>query len=277
MSQVVCERGSAVPEKITAVVTCFNVEDKIRRCLESLKWVDELIVVDSFSTDGTVAVAREYTDRLLQHKYENYGAQHRWAVPQATHQWILVVDSDEWVETELAKEIQSLLENGPDCNGYEILRRNIFLGHPIRYCGWQRDTVVRFFHRDRHRYRDMQVHSDVEVEGPVGRLKGCLGHDSYRDLDDYFVRFNRFTRWAAVNSDRKGQKPSFVNLVFRPVFRFIRMYFFQRGFLDGTPGLIVCMLGSLSVFARYARLWEMLEIRSKQNANDSQSPDRRTR
>lgn len=261
-------------EKITAVVTCFNVEDKIRRCLESLKWVDELLVVDSYSTDATVSVAREYTDRVLQHKYENYGAQNRWAIPQATHEWILVVDSDEWVEPELAEEIQSLLERVPEHNGYQILRRNVFLGHRIRYCGWQRDTVLRFFHRDRHRYREMQVHSDVEVEGSVGRLNGCLGHNSYRDLDDYFVRFNRFTRWAAINAARKGQNPSFVNLVFRPIFRFIRMYFFQLGFLDGRPGLILCLLGSFSVFARYARLWEKQQADQLSNSHSAEDRDR---
>lgn len=243
--------------KITAVVTCYNIEDRIRRCLDSLHWVDEILVVDSFSTDLTPEIAREYTDKVLQHEYENYGAQLRWAVPQAEHEWIIVVDSDEWVYPELAGEIRQILNEGPKYNGYKILRRNVFMGQPIKYCGWQRDTVIRFYHRDRHTYPDMNVHSDVRVEGPLGRLSGLLGHDSYRDMEDYFERFSRFSRWGAMNACKNGKKATVSRLFLRPICRFLRMYIFQRGFLDGKPGLVLCLLASCSVVAKYSRLWEM--------------------
>ena len=259
--------------KITAVVTCYNIQDRIRRCLESLRWVDELLVVDSYSTDQTCEIAKEYADEVLEHEFENYGAQQRWAVPQAKNEWVLVVDSDEWVYPELAREIQSILQKGPTYNGYKVRRSNVFMGKTIRYCGWQRDTVVRFFHRDRHTYPDMQVHSDVRVEGPLGVLEGYLGHESYRDMEDYFERFVRFSRWGAMNAVEMGKRATLRRIFLHPIGRFIRMYFLQRGFLDGKAGLVLCMLASASVLAKYTRLWE-LEMKDKSGQAPCTSTDR---
>jgi glycosyltransferase involved in cell wall biosynthesis len=245
-------------EKLTAIIPVYNEEGNLDDCLRALTWADEILVVDSFSRDGTLSIARRYTDRILQHEYVNSATQKNWTIPQARHDWVLIVDADERVTDALREEVRRVLSTtgGPACDGYRIHRQTYFWGKPIRYCGWQNDRVLRLFNRHKGRYEEKEVHADVVVSGKTGELRSPLIHYTYRDFDQYFAKFQRYTDWGAAELQKRRVKARWYHLLLHPVFRFFRMYVLQRGFLDGLHGLVLCLLASFSVFTKYAKLWE---------------------
>jgi len=245
-------------EKITALIPCRNEEDNIAGCLESVLWADEVLLVDSFSTDKTLDIAQRYPVRIVQHEYINSAAQKNWAIPRVKHEWVLIVDADERVTPRLKEEIIQILENGTSYYGFRIFRLNHFMGKPVYHCGWDKDDVIRFFRRDYGRYEERQVHADMIISGgPVGVLKGKLLHYTFRSFDQYMKKFDRYTCWAAKDRDKVTGKVEWYHLTLRPLFRFIKQYILKRGFLDGKHGLIICILASFSVFLKYAKLWEI--------------------
>jgi glycosyltransferase involved in cell wall biosynthesis len=246
-----------VREKLTVIVPTHNEEANIRECLESVKWADEVMVVDSFSTDSTVDICRSYGVKLVQHEYVNSAAQKNWILPQAGNRWVLIVDADERVTQALREEIVSSLEGRPECEGYWIRRRNRFMGKEIRFCGWQRDKVLRFFDRDMGRYEEKHVHAEVVLNGRVGFLKSHLVHESYKDFSSYLSKLDKYSEWGAEDLLKTGRRATVLSLIVRPPARFVRMYLIQMGFLDGLRGLIVCGLGATSVFVKYAKLWRL--------------------
>ena len=243
--------------KLTALITCFNEQDKLRPCLASVRWADEILVVDSFSTDGTVAIAREFTDRVLQHQYLSPARQKNWAIPQARHDWVLILDADEQVTPELAHEIRDLLAGDPPCEGYALRRRNFFLGREIRHSGWQNDWVMRLLRREAGRYDDVAVHETLRVPGPTGRCRNPLIHYPYRTLDEQFTRLLRYSRWGAEEGRRRGRRMTYLRMLLHPWLRFLRGYLLRGGILDGLHGLVVCLFAAFGVMARDARLWEL--------------------
>lgn len=245
-------------EKLSVIVPCKNEEENIRACLETVRWADEIFVVDSGSTDRTVEIAREFTDRVVYHPYVNSAAQKNWAIPQATYPWVMILDCDERVTPELQEEIRTLLAGTPAHDGYSIRRKNWFFGVPIHHCGWDGDDVLRLFRRDLGRYEEKYVHANVVVEGGnVGWLRGVLEHHTYRSFDRYFEKFNRYTTCSALDLRKANKTPSFWNLLVRPLWRFFRMYVLRQGFRDGKAGLILCGLAACQVFVRYAKLWAL--------------------
>jgi glycosyltransferase involved in cell wall biosynthesis len=244
-------------EPLTALIPTYNEEDNIRECLESVKWADEILIIDSFSTDRTLDICREYTDRIVQHEYVNSAAQKNWAIPQASHRWVMIVDSDERVSDRLRSSIEKALENPGGCDGFSVKRESFFLGKPIRHGGWEREYVLRLFNKERGRYQDKEVHACIEVEGKEGYLDGPLYHYTYVSLDQYFEKFHRYTRWAAGDLRSGDQRASWINLALRPWIRFLKMYLVRLGFLDGKHGLVLSSLAAFSVFMKYARLWEL--------------------
>ena len=170
--------------KLSVLVPCKNEEKNLRACLETVKWADEVFVVDSGSTDRSMEIAREYTDRVVEHEYVNSATQKNWAIPQAKHEWVMIVDADERVTPELRDEIEAVLMD-PQHDGYQIYRLNHFLGRPIRHCGWNRDRCLRLFRREVGRYQQREVHADVEGCRSVGVLKSRLLHFTCRDLETY--------------------------------------------------------------------------------------------
>lgn len=246
-------------EKLTVLIPARNEEANLRDCLASVKWADELFVVDSFSTDRTLDIARELRARVVQHEYLNSAAQKNWAIPQATHDWVLVLDADERVSPELAAEVRELLSapGGPPAAAYRVFRRTFFFGREIRHCGWDTDSVVRLFRKGRARYPEQWVHADMLVDGPVERLAGRIDHYTYRSLDQYFEKFGRYTTWSARDLHARGRRAGVLNLLARPLARFVKMYFLRLGFLDGVAGAVLCGLAACSVFTKYAKLWEM--------------------
>ena len=251
-------------EKLTVIIPTYNEEHNIEDCLKSVLWADEIMVVDSFSTDRTVEIAKKYAHRILQHEYINSATQKNWAIPQASNEWVMIVDADERVTPELRDEILKELEN-PRFDGYYIGRRNFFLGFPLDHGGWspKEDRNIRLFRKSVSRYEQREVHADVIVNGKVGYLENYLIHYTYRSLDDYFRKFDRYTTWAAMDIVKAGKRPNFVNLVLRPIGDFIKFYVIKGGFLDGLPGLIIALLSSYYVVVKYVKAWEIYVKESK--------------
>jgi glycosyltransferase involved in cell wall biosynthesis len=246
--------------RLSAIVTTYNEADMIGETLTRLAFADEIIVVDSFSTDGTPDIARRSGARVLQHEYESPAAQKNWAIPQAARDWVLIVDSDEWVTPELAAEIERTIAS-PSADGYEIRRRSFFLGHEIKRSGWQRDWVLRLVRRDRARYEDRQVHELMVCDGPVGRLNGTILHYSYRSMDDFWKKLRRYAEWNAAEALRQGRTVSPLYMLLHPPARFLKAYLLQGGFLDGAHGLVVCLLTAVYAAAKDIRIWEMWQNR----------------
>lgn len=252
---------------ITVQILAQNGETYIRRCLESVTWAEHIQVIDGGSTDRTRDIAAEYTDSVHEHPYENYGNQQNWGIPHARHDWLLVVDSDEWVSTELRDEIQRLLAEGPACNGYWVRRVSYFLGAQIHYSGWQNDTVLRLFNRTKGGFKVRNVHSDAEVEAPVGRLTGVFYHAPYRGVVDYVNRVQRYTTWGGQELAKQGRRVSIWQIVSRPPARFLRGYVLRLGFLDGWRGLVLAMMTSTYVLLKYLKAYEI------QNPGKFDNPD----
>ena len=244
-------------EPLSVLVPTRDEIANIGACLESVRWADEVVVVDSGSTDGTLEAARAVADRVLEHEYVNSAAQKNWALPQLTHRWSLIVDADERVTPALRAEIESVLEDGARLDGYWIRRSNHFLGAPIRSAGWQRDKVLRLFDRTQGAYEPLHVHAEVVVStGRVGMLREPLVHHTYRDLDQYFEKFQRYTKWSAEDLRDRGIRASAARLLLRPPLRFLRMFLLEGGVREGRRGIVLCGLAAFSVVMKYARRWE---------------------
>lgn len=249
-------------EKLTVLIPCKDERKNIRACVESARNVaDEIVVADSGSTDGTQDIVRSMSDcRLIEREFIGYADFKNWAIPQATHPWVLIVDADERVTDELAQEISQLLDGPPELiDAYWILRRNFFLGHEIKRCGWNTDDVCRLIRRDTCRYANQLVHEEIDIDpARTHRLKHRLLHYSVWSYDHYLEKRIRYTRLSAEDSWKRGQRTGFWGLLCRPMFRFFQLYVLRLGFLDGLAGLQVCMLTAyFNTFVRQGRLWEM--------------------
>lgn len=246
------------PERrsLTVIVPTYNEEQMIRDCLQSVLFADEILVVDSFSTDGTLAIARELGARIIQREFKYPADQKNWAIPQATHEWILLLDADERATPALCEEIERILETEPRADGYWIRRANYFLGRPMRHCGWGTDKVIRLFRRDVSRYQDRRVHEEIDLPGPLPILEHRLEHLTFRSFGQYFNKLDLYSAWGAEQMYSKGRRARAIEVLLRPVGRFIRMYILRLGFLEGGRGLVLSLLGAFSVYLKYARLWE---------------------
>lgn len=241
---------------LSVILITFNEENNIVDCLESVRWADEIIVVDSGSEDKTVELAKQYTDKVFQIEWRGYAENKNYALSRADGDWILWIDADERVTPELAEEIQSLLKGKPQADGYEMARRAYFLGKWIKHCGWYPGYVLRLFKRQSARFSDSKVHEGVVLDGKRARLQHDLLHFTDNDLDHYLWKFNRYTSYAADELAAKNRRAGILAILFRPAFAFIKMYFLKRGFLDGVQGLMLCLLSAGYVAIKYAKLWE---------------------
>jgi len=243
---------------VSAIVVCFNEEKNIGDCLESLRWCDEIVVVDSFSTDRTVEIARQYTDRVIQRPWAGYRDQKAFAHSQTTKQWVILVDSDERVTPELRDEIQRALDgDGGRYMGYAVPRLVFYLGRWWRRGGWYPDYDVRLFRRDKATWGGADPHEKILVDGAVRRLKHPLHHFSYRNIDDHMQRINRFTSISSRELRKEGGRWRLADALLRPAFRFFRSYILKRGFMDGFAGFYVAVTAAVYVFLKYAKLWEI--------------------
>ena len=242
--------------RVSVVVITWNEEERLRACLGSAAWADELIVVDAESRDKTVQVAREFTDHVLVRPWPGFPEQKNFALAQANGEWLLSLDADEEVTRELRDEILALLAEDPPCVGYRVPRRNMFWGRWIRHGGLYPDWQLRLFRRGRGHFVARAVHESVEVDGPVGRLRNPLVHRSYRDTTDFLERANRYSSLAAEDWIRHGRRATWTDLVVRPLARFGSMYLARGGFLDGWRGFLLAALYAYYVFIRSVKIWE---------------------
>jgi len=249
-------------DKISACLTVGNEENNIRRCLESLKWVDEIVVVDSFSKDHTVDICKEYTDRVYQHEWRGYVGQKKLIKEMARHPWILFIDADEEMSPQLRDEILEEFESGRNRNfaGYEFPRMVFFLGRWITHGEWWPDIGMRLYRKDKGTCCGREPHDHVVVDGPIKRLNGCLYHYTYDDISDQILTMNRFSTIASASLHEERRKFHGIDMFFRPAFRFFKGYILKRGFLDGYSGFIIAMLSATGVLFKYAKLWERINV-----------------
>jgi glycosyltransferase involved in cell wall biosynthesis len=243
--------------KVTAYVIAYNNEATIRACLESIRWADELIVVDSHSTDATEKISREFTDRVYQHDFHGFGRLRNEAVAHASHDWVFSLDTDEVATPEIRDEIRRLLNAGPTADAYFVPRKNYFLGRWIRHCGWYPDyRQPQFFRKDRMRYRDQLVHETFDLNGKAGYLHEHVLQYPFRDIDHYLAKMDRYSDLMAARMVEQGRRFHAHQLVTHPTFTFFKMYVGRAGFLDGRPGLILSGLYAYYTFIKYAKFWE---------------------
>ena len=242
--------------KISVVVTTFNEEANIRGCLESLLWCDEILVVDSFSTDRTPEIAESYDEvTLCQRTYFGSAAQKNWAMDQTENDWILIFDADERCTARLRREIEELLASGPEHEAYTIRRRVYFLGKVIRFSGWQHDQVIRLLRKGAGRYPNRRVHADLKTRGPAPLLRNVMDHYMVEDFHKYVLRIVKYSRWGAAQGWKDGKRSGLPEVFGRSVWRFLRTFFLQLGFLDGMRGLVFCMLQAYGTYTKWSILW----------------------
>lgn len=249
-------------QPISATVITYNEERNIAEALQSLTWADEIIIVDSGSTDATVQICRQFTESIFHRDWTGYVDQKHFAVEKAGHDWIFSLDADERTGPELRKEIQELAASGFHLHGYKIPRVAFFMGQWIRHGDWYPDYQLRLFDRRYGRWEGGQVHESVKTDGKSGYLKGEIYHFTYRSFSDYLRRLEIYSNLAAYDYQQKGVSATPMKLLGNPIAAFIKAYLLKRGFLDGTPGFSVAVMGAVSVFFKYAKLYELQRKRS---------------
>ncbi|WP_213520392.1 glycosyltransferase family 2 protein [Nonlabens sp.] len=242
---------------ITAIIPAYNEAHNIVEVLKSVDFCDEIILVDSNSTDNTVTLAQPYFDKLLSREYIHSASQKNWAIPQATHEWILLVDADERVTPALKEEIIQLIPNltANGHAGYWMGRRNFFMGKQVRYSGWKNDKVIRLFKKSHCKYVDKHVHSEIEADGTIGWLENKLLHYKYVSIDHHVNKLQRYASLQARDFDKKVGKITLFHVVVKPFWGFFKHYVIQLGFLDGFVGFSIAYLRSYGIFMRYVKLW----------------------
>jgi glycosyltransferase involved in cell wall biosynthesis len=244
--------------KISAVLITYNEEANIEAALRSLEGiVSEIVVVDSFSTDLTVKIARRFTPKVFERKWTNYSDQKNYADGLASYPWILSLDADERLSPELREEIKALGPEEPACSGFSMPRRVYYLGRWIKHSGWYPDRKVRLFRKDRARWEGAYVHEDLVVDGEIRRLEGDILHFTYRNIADHLARINNFSDLGAQKLYAQRKKCRLRHLLLIPPGRFVKSYILRRGFLDGFAGLVIAVLNGYGIFVRYAKLREI--------------------
>ena len=246
-------------EKISVTIITKDEARNIRDCLESVRWADEIVVVDSGSTDETLRICQGYQARVYQEEWTGFSRLKNSAIEKTRNDWVLSLDADERVSPELREEIPRVLEREPSLDGYFMARKNFFLGRWIKRCGWYPDYNLRLFRKGRGRFLERAVHERVEIQGRTGTLKHPLIHDTYHSLSDFFLRMDRYSTLAAQEMHAQGKKDRFRDLFFRPPFTFLQMYLLRAGFLEGYCGFLLSVLYSYYTFAKYSKLRELKE------------------
>jgi glycosyltransferase involved in cell wall biosynthesis len=241
---------------LSVIVITRNEERNIAACLESVAWADDIVIVDAESKDATLDLAGRFTQKIFVEPWKSFSDAKEFAVGKTSYDWVLWLDADERVTPELASEIRSLLNSPPDQAAYSVARRAYFLGRWIKHSGWYPGRVTRLFRKDRASFSSAAVHEGLNVRGTIGNLRHDLLHFTDPNLFHYLAKFNRYTSLASRESFEAKKKFRPIDIVARPTWSFIKMYFLRFGFLDGAAGLLLALLSSFYVFTKYAKLWE---------------------
>jgi len=245
---------------------CYNSENTVRKTLSSLDWADEIIVVDSFSTDSTPDICKEFDVNFLQKEWQGFGKQRRWSVKQAKNDWVFVIDSDEEVSSELKNELLKIKNEGTESDVYAIPRKVYYMNRWITHSGWYPNYKERLFNKHKAYWNESALHEKLIYEGVAMKLKGDLYHYTYKDIEDQLERINRYSTITAEDLYTKGIKPSFIKSIFGAIWRFKKIFFLKLGFLDGLAGFTIAVMESYYVMLRYFKHAEM-KISDKVNSN----------
>lgn len=249
--------------RLSVAIITLNEETNIGQCLNSVSFADEIVIVDSGSRDRTCEIAKKYTDKVFFKAFKGFGDQKQYAADQTIGEWILSLDADERVSQELRDSLLSLMRADTDriaFEGYLINRRNVYLGRPIRHCGWY-VPILRLFRKGSGRFNEKLVHEEIKVDGPVGRLKGDILHVPYRDVFHHLEKMRLYASLDAQEVLAKGRKiigwRAPAHLLGRPSWKFIEKYIIQQGFREGIHGLVLSLMAALGVFLIYVHCWHL--------------------
>lgn len=240
---------------LSVIVITKNEQAHIRACLESVAWADEIIVVDSGSTDETTNICKELGAQVHVHDWAGFGAQKNRALNYATHDWVFSIDADERVTTELRAAIEAVLQKETGtCAAYRISRRSSYCGRFMRHSGWYPDLIVRLFKRDAARFSNDLVHERLQVAGKIGVLEGELLHYAFEDLEEVLRKINHYSTAGAQMMQARGRQASLPGAVLRGLWSFVRSYFLRAGFLDGSEGFMLAVSNAEGTYYRYLKL-----------------------
>ncbi|MBL8019993.1 MAG: glycosyltransferase family 2 protein [Leptospirales bacterium] len=248
---------------LTACLIVLNEEERLPRCLAALAFADEIVIVDGGSKDRTLQISRKLVPsqklKLFKRPFDDFVQQKNFAISKARHEWILVVDADEVVTDGLRIEITQSLHSAEGDAGYRVPRMTFYLGKWIRHCGWYPDYNVRLFRNGLARFEGGTVHERASVQGSVGTLKAHLEHYSYRNISDHLIRIDLYSTLIAEDKFKRGNWSSPFLALYKSVSKFLLIYIWKRGFLDGRAGFVVAILGAYYNFLKYIKLWEILK------------------
>ena len=241
--------------KITAIIPTFNEEIHIKDSIKSVDFADEILVIDSFSTDATVSLAKQHPVRVIQRTFDDFSSQKNYAINLAKHEWIYILDADERVTPELKKEILNIDARTTQFVGFSV-RRSFYIGNKqIKYTGWQRDKVIRLFRKSKCKYNGSKVHETIQAAGSIGFFKHKVDHFSFRDFNHYITKQQLYAKIQAQQLHENGQKVTLFHLFVKPTVTFIIHYFIRLGFLDGSSGFLISKIKAYGVLDRYMNLW----------------------
>jgi len=253
--------------KLSVVILAKNEEKNIGACLKSVVgWADELLVVDDESSDNTLAIVREYTDRIIARKMEVEGSQRNFAYQQARNPWVLSLDADERVTPELKREIEETLKPDTPDNGFTIPRRNYIGDYWVRYGGWYPSPQLKLFRKDKFRYEEVGVHPRAFMDDPCGHLNSDIIHYSYKNIEDFLNKLNNQTTREAQKWFAQGKPMRLGRFLYRSIDRFIRTYIVRQGFRDGFMGFVVAFFAGLYQILSYLKYREIVKNRKIHNA-----------
>jgi len=243
---------------LSVLLPTFNNAEIIRRTLDSVQWADEILVVDSFSTDSTLDICREYGARIIQHEYIQSAKQKNWAIPQCKHEWVLQIDTDEVLEPSLRAEIEATITNSPaGVDGFNIPFKHHVLGKWVRVCGLYPESHLRLFRRDAGRFEDKEVHAHVHVPGRVEALRNHILHFGMTSISKQLSNLDRYSRYQADELRKRGKQFSWTQAVVRPPAVFGYYYFWKLGFMAGYRGFVLASINATFDFWAHAKLWEL--------------------
>jgi glycosyltransferase involved in cell wall biosynthesis len=248
---------------LSVTIICKNEEENIRNCLESVRWTDEIILVDSFSTDKTIEIAKEYTDRIFLQEWLGFAKQREFALSKVSNEWVFPLDADERCSPELKDEILSIIKSENSFSGYRIPRKSFFLNKWIKYGGWYPGYQTRLFLKEKTVVADRLVHEGYEVKGNLGFLKNNILHYTVTSISNYMNRINTYSSLQAIEKSNK-KKIKLSDILLRPIASYIQQFIIKRGFLDGIHGLMVTNFDVITNMLTYMKAWE-LQHKSKKN------------
>lgn len=244
--------------RLSVFVITLNEERNIERCLGSVKWADEIVVVDSFSSDRTQPLAKQYTDRVFSREFKDYADQKNYALSLTGGEWVLSLDADEEVPEALREEILSVIARPDACDAYRIRRESFIFGRKFRYSGTQSDRPIRLWRKGRAKYRN-PIHEVVDVRGRIGVLSPRLLHYPYHSVSEYWERLNRYTTLEARFLKQKKRRLSGIDFVLRPGALWLKQFILQQGFRDGWQGFCFCFFSAAYSVIKYAKYEELLQ------------------